>query len=233
MGKRPRLLYTIWAAIAWGAGIPAYGQEQLPYIDQLRAASAVVQEAVEQLSHLKAADVDMSVDDFRGSWAAYRGVRAEIVAYVLQGDIGNALAVEKTRGQPAFAAALEDLHTLKSGLEKHASRASQQVHAILPRSAVGLAAFATCMLLIMKLLAKANRARRQALESLAAERELEQQRASILEMVSTHAPLSGVLATIGALAPKHAAGAAAAIWAAAGEDQICTFKSAPICPPVS
>jgi diguanylate cyclase (GGDEF)-like protein len=37
-------------------------------------------------------------------------------------------------------------------------------------------------------------------------------------MVSTHAPLSRILETIADLAPKHAAGAGASIWAAAGSD---------------
>jgi diguanylate cyclase (GGDEF)-like protein len=192
--------------------------EQLPYIDEAREASTHVEEAVRQLRQIKATDFDPAVNEFESSWEAYSRIRDEIVARVLEGDNRAALAVEKERGQPAFGVALRNLHSLKTSLQLHASRASEQVDAILKRSAAGLAAFAICTFLIMALLVKANRERRQALESLAAEREMERQRASILEMVSTHAPLSRILGTIVDLAPKHAAGAGAAIWAAAGSD---------------
>jgi len=192
--------------------------EQLPYIDQARAASTHVQQALQQLRLLQSEEIEAQVNEFESSWEAYSRVRDEIVASVLEGDTDAALVVEKGRGQPAFAAALENLHALKTSLQRHASGSSRQVHAILVRCAVSLAAFATCMLLIMALLVKANRERRQALESLAAETEMEEQRASILEMVSTHAPLSRILGTIVDLAPKYVPGAGAAIWAAAGAD---------------
>jgi len=192
--------------------------EQLPYIDQARAASKRVQKGVEELFLLQAVEIDAEVNQFKRSWEAYSRVRDQIVATVLEGDTHAALDLEIQRGQPAFEVALGNLHALKAGLERHASRASFQVDAILKRSAAGLAAFAICTLLIMALLAKANRERRQALGSLAAEREMEKQRASILEMVSTHAPLSRILGTIVDLAPKRVASTGAAIWAAAGED---------------
>jgi diguanylate cyclase (GGDEF)-like protein len=158
------------------------------------------------------------LNQFESSWEGYSRVRDEIVARVLEGDTPAALAVESRLGQPAFAAALGNLHALKARLERHASIASAQVDAILGRSAAGLAAFVICTLLIVTMLAKANRARRQALESLADEKEMQERRAAILEMVSTHAPLSAILGTIVELAPKHAAGAGAAVWAAAGAD---------------
>jgi diguanylate cyclase (GGDEF)-like protein len=192
--------------------------EQLPYIDQSRAASAAVQQTGQQFRQLKATDLEPYLNRFESSWKAYSQVRDEIVALVLEGDSRAALTVETRRGQPAFATALGDLHALKTSLERHASTASEQVDATLRRSAAGLAAFAICMLLIMVLLAKANHERRRALESLAAEREMEEQRATILEMVSTHAPLSRILGAIVELAPKHEIGAGAAIWAAAGVD---------------
>ena len=192
--------------------------EQLPYIDQARAASTQVQAAIQQLRALGAGEFDIQVNEFENSWEAYGRARDEIVADVLQGDTQAALAAESRRGQPAFTVALGNLHALKAGLERHASIASGQVDAILRRCAASLAAFATCVLLIMALLVKANRARRQALELLAVETAMEEQRASILEMVSTHAQLSRILGTIAELAPQHAAGSGAAIWAAAGAD---------------
>ncbi|HEX4593418.1 MAG TPA: EAL domain-containing protein [Bryobacteraceae bacterium] len=192
--------------------------EQLPYIDQARAASTHVREAVEQLWLLRASEIEAPVNEFENSWEAYSRVRDEIVAHVLEGDAAAALAVESGRGQPAFAVSLGNLHALKTSLERHASNASQQVDSILKRSAASLAGFAICTLLIVAFLAKANRERRQALKSLAAETEMEEQRASILEMVSTHAPLSRILETIVDLVPKHAAGAGAAIWVATGAD---------------
>ena len=191
---------------------------QLPYIDQARAASTRVQQAVQQLRGLRAREIDPYLNQFESSWEGYSRVRDEIVAFVLEGDVAAALAVESRRGQPAFTAALGNLHALKAGLERHASIASAQVDAILGRSAAGLAAFAICTLLIMTMLAKANRARRQALGSLANEKEMQERRASILEMVSTHAPLSRVLGMIVDLAPQHSPGTGAAIWAAAGAD---------------
>jgi len=72
--------------------------------------------------------------------------------------------------------------------------------------------------MILLLLVRANRERSRVLNALAAEREMERQRSSILEMVSTHAPLSRSLKTVVNLAPMTSAGAGAAVWAAAGED---------------
>jgi diguanylate cyclase (GGDEF)-like protein len=192
--------------------------QQLPYIDQAREASLRVQEAIQQLRSLGQPEIDGCVKEFERSWELYSQARDEIVAHVLEGDTGAAMAVDTRRGQPAFSAALRNLHALKSTLARHASRESAQVDSTLKRSAAGLAAFTICTLLIVASLAKANRDRRQALELLTAQREMEERRASILEMVSMRAPWSRSLGAIVELAPQCSPGAGVAVWAAVGHD---------------
>src|SRR5260370_11734423 len=104
---------------------------QLPYIDQARAASTQVKQAVQQLRHLRATAIDPDVNEFESSWEAYSRVRDEIVAHVLEGDATAALAVESGRGHRAFEVALGNLHALKASLERHASLASEQVERVL------------------------------------------------------------------------------------------------------
>jgi diguanylate cyclase (GGDEF)-like protein len=129
------------------------------------------------------------------------------------------LHAESGRGQQAFAAALGSLHALKAVLEERARKDSLQVNATLVRSIGGLAAFIVSTLLIVGLLIKTNRSRRRALESLGAAhesladaREMERQRASILEMVSTHTPLDRTLEKVAALCLRSGLEAGAAVW---------------------
>ena len=197
--------------------------EQLPYIDEAREASQRVLNALGRLRGLSAPELDSPLTDFERSWEDYRKVRNEIIAHVLEGDTAAALGVERMRGQPAFAGALRNLHVLKSTLESNARFDSAEVDQTLKRSAAGLAAFTLSTVLIVLLLSRVNRSRRLAVESLhasnlalAAAREMEEQRASVLEMVSTHAPLSRTLGMIVGFAPKWNARAGAAVWAAAG-----------------
>jgi diguanylate cyclase (GGDEF)-like protein len=141
------------------------------------------------------------------------------MALILVGNAAAALHVESERGQPAFASSLASLHTLKWTLERRARADSLEVNATLLRSIGGLAAFVLSTLLILGLLLKTNRSRMQALGSLhaahaalAKAREIEAQRASILEMVSTHTSLARTLETVVALAARNDAEAGAAIW---------------------
>ena len=197
--------------------------DQLPYLYEGHAASVQLAEAIERLRHL-APDMTGFADEFERVWRVYESARDEIVARLLEGDTAAAIRLEQQRGQPAFAAAMRELRALKSRLEVRARQESLQVDQTLKRSAVGLGAFVLCTLLIVALLSKANHDRRVALESLHANnlvlaeaRRMEQQRASVLEMVSKHASLSRTLTEIVEMAPQSNARAGAAIWAAAGQ----------------
>ena len=192
--------------------------DQLPYIDQSRAAGARVHEAVERLRSLGAPEMTDCVNAFEASWNNYSRARDEIVADILEGDNGAAMSTDRSRGEPAFRSALAGLHRLKSRLWHHASDQSERVSRTMLLCAAGIAAFAISTLLILALLGKAGRDRNRILDALAAEREMERLRAAILEMVSTHAPLSRSLKTVVNLAPMTSAGAGAAVWAAAGEE---------------
>jgi hypothetical protein len=93
------------------------------------------------------------------------------------------------------------------------------VNLTLQRSICGLAAFVLSTLLIVGLLLKANGVRRRALTSLhvtnadlAAAKDVARERASILEMVSTHAPLSQTLQKVVSLASLIHPEVGAAIW---------------------
>jgi len=193
--------------------------DQLPYVVAARAASQRVQDALNQLRKLGVPSITRNVQDFERSWNKYDETRDDIMALILVGNAATALRVESERGQPTFALALESLHALKAGLEVRARAESLLVNATLLRSIGGLGAFVLSTLLILGLLIKANRSRRQALESLhatnadlAEAKELEMERASILEMVSKRATLSHTLEKIVALASRHYAQTGAAIW---------------------
>jgi diguanylate cyclase (GGDEF)-like protein len=193
--------------------------DQLPYVVAARQASQRVDETVNRLQALGVPEISVDVKDFERTWKNYDQVRDEIMALILEGKSAVALQAESQRGQPVFAAALASLHALKAGLEARARADSLQVNATLRRSIGGLAAFVLSTLLILGLLIKANRSRLQALESLRATnavldaaREIDRERASILEMVSTRAPLSRTLETIVALASRCHAEAGAAVW---------------------
>ena len=193
--------------------------DQLPYVVAARAASQRVDQAVNRLRALGVPEISADVENFERTWKKYDQARDEIMALILVGNAAAALQVESERGQPAFAAALGNLQALKAGLEVRARADSVQVNATLRRSIGGLAAFVLSTLLILGLLIKANRSRRQALESLHVTntaldtaREIERERASILEMVSTRAALSRTLEKIVALASRCHGQAGAAVW---------------------
>jgi Diguanylate cyclase, GGDEF domain len=142
-----------------------------------------------------------------------------MMAQILIGNSVAALRVELERGKPSFAAALGSLHAVKAELEARARADSLQVNATLRRSIAGLGGFVISTLLILGLLAKAGRSRRQALDSLSAThgalmeaQEIAKQRVSILEMVSTHAALSRTLEKVVALASRSHSEAGAAVW---------------------
>jgi diguanylate cyclase (GGDEF)-like protein len=209
--------------------------DQLPYVVEARQASQRVQDALNRLQTLGVPEISSEVERFEGVWIKYDEVRDDIMALILEGHSAAALQVESQRGQPVFAAALASLHTLKAGLEIRGRTDSMQVNATLLRSIGGLAAFVLSTLVILGLLIKANRSRRQTLESLhatnadlAAAKEIEGERASILEMVSTRAQLARTLEKIAALAARRDVEAGAAIWTAnAGEAQLQVTANLP------
>jgi diguanylate cyclase (GGDEF)-like protein len=193
--------------------------DQLPYVAAARQASQRVDNAANRLRMLRAPEITRNVEDFERAWTKYDEARDDIMSLILVGDVAAALGVESARGQPAFASALASLHALKTALALRAQADSVQVNATLWRSIGGLAAFVISTLVILGLLLKTNRSRRQALESLhaahqalAEAREIESQRASILQMVSTRSALVGTLEKVAALASRSHAGAGAAVW---------------------
>jgi diguanylate cyclase (GGDEF)-like protein len=193
--------------------------DQLPYVVAAREASQRVEQAANRLRALGVPEISSAVQNFERTWNNYDEARDDIMALILEGNSGGALRVESERGQPAFAAALGSLHALKAGLGVRARADSLRVNATLVRSIGGLAAFVLSTLLILGLLIQANRSRRQALESLhatnadlAAAKEMEKERASILELVSRRSALSRTLEKIVALASRCDVDAGAAIW---------------------
>jgi len=199
--------------------------DQLPYVAEARAASRRVQDELNQLRQLGVPRITGNVEEFEHAWNKYDEARDDMIALILEGDAPAALRVESERGQPAFAVALASLHALKAALEIRARADSFEVNATLERSIGALIAFVVSTLLIVALLIKANRSRRQALASLrethqalAVAEEIAKQRVSILEMVSTHAVLGRTLEKVAALAVRSHPDAGAAIWAGnAGE----------------
>ena len=193
--------------------------DQLPYVVAARQASQRVDQAANRLRALGVPEIYTDVEAFGRAWNKYDEARDDIMALILEGNSAGALRVDTERGQPAFAAALGSLHVLKAALGVRARTDSLRVNATLERSIGGLAGFVLSTLLILGLLIKANRSRRQALESLhatnadlAEAKEMEKERASILEMVSRRSALSRTLEKIVALASRCDKDAGAAIW---------------------
>jgi len=193
--------------------------DQLPYVLAARRASQRVGDALNRLRALGVPEISAEVGNFERTWNKYDQARDDIMALILEGKAAAALKVEANRGQPAFAAALDSLHTLKAGLEIRGRADSLRVNSTLLRSIAGLVAFILTTVLILGLLIKANRSRRQALEvvratnaDLAVAKEIERERASILEMVSTRAALPRTLEKIVALGSRCHPEVGAAIW---------------------
>jgi len=209
--------------------------DQLPYVVEARQASQRVEQALNRLRALGVPEISTEVERFESAWTKYDEVRDDIMALILEGHAAAALQVESQRGQPMFAAALASLHALKGALEVRGRSDSLRVNATLLRSIGGLAAFGLSTLVILGLLIKANRSRRQTLQwlhatnaDLAAAKEIEGERASILELVSTRAPLASTLEKIVALAAGRDVEAGAAVWTAnAGEAQLQVTANLP------
>ena len=204
--------------------------QQLPFIDEARQASDRVEQTAARMRSIQWPEIEGWVNEFERSWKTYGDARDEIVADILEGDTAASIVAERVRGQPAFNAALRDLHALKFTLAQHAQVASAEVDRTLKKCAASLAAFLLSTVLIITLLSKVNRDRLMALaslnasnEALDAERELEKRRASILEMVSTQAPLARTLGAIADLASRGIPGAGAAIWVAT--DSVLHFQA--------
>jgi len=199
--------------------------DQLPYIDEARLASERVHEATLRLEALGLEEISNCLRRFDRSWRTYSQVRDEIVAHILEGQSDRAIQAERMRGQSSFLAAIQNLHDLRSTLARHVNEKSAQVDRTLRTCAAGLGAFTLCTIFIVGALTKLSRDRHAALEglwasneALAAQTEMEERKAAILEMVSIQEPLSHTLGTIVELAPRCAEGAGAAIWSATGAE---------------
>ncbi len=164
-------------------------------------------------------EITRNVEDFERAWTKYDDARDDIMSLILVGNVAAALRVESARGQPAFASALASLHALKTALASRAQADSLQVNATLWRSIGALAAFVISTLVILGVLLKTNRSRKQALESLHAAhkdlteaREIARQRVAILEMVTSHTALLRTLESVAMLASRSHVEAGAAVW---------------------
>jgi diguanylate cyclase (GGDEF)-like protein len=198
--------------------------DQLPYIDTAREASRHVGQLVQKLRQLQTPEIHVVLDGFDKSWLSYEKTRDEIVALVLEGAVQEAIQVDAQRGIPAFHSALQNLHWLKSTQALDAKAGSERVDRTLKLCAVGLAAFILSTVSIIALLGKLFRDRRRVVvnlnlsnESLGLARNMEQWRASVLEMVSTHATLSQTLNAIAEIAQRSDPNAGSAIWVVSEE----------------
>jgi diguanylate cyclase (GGDEF)-like protein len=198
---------------------------KLSAIDEARAAGTRVQNALRHLRALDPPDVLRQVDQFERSWYDYERVADEILRHSRVGDSAAAIQAERASGQLSFGSTLLNLRTLKQGLEEHAKIDSALVDEMLKYSVWGFAEFGVSVLIILAALVKANQDRRKALlalqsthDALAAAKEVEQQRAAILQMVGAHAPLGRTLGAIVELPRKCGVWAGAAVWIANDAD---------------
>jgi diguanylate cyclase (GGDEF)-like protein len=194
-------------------------------LDEARAAGKRVQDGLRHLRSLNPPEVLRQVDQLERSWYQYEQVADEIFRHSTEGDSGAAIQAERANGQLGFGSTLLNLRRLKQGLEEHAKIDSTQVDATLKYSVWAFAEFGFSVLIILVALGKANQDRRRALlalqathDALAVAKQVEQQRASVLEMVAAHAPLGRTLGAIAELPRKCGLWAGAAVWIANDAD---------------
>ncbi len=198
---------------------------KLAAIEEARAASQRVHDALRNLRSLDPPEVLRLVGQFERSWYEYERVANQIFRLTRQGDSVAAREVERRGGQLSFSSTLVNLRTLKRGLEEQAKIDFTTVDRTLAHSVRGFAEFGVSILIILVALGKASQDRRKALtalqstnEALAAARKLEQERAAVLEMVGTHAPVLRTLEAIVELPRKCGVPAGAAVWIASDTD---------------
>ena len=199
--------------------------QQLPFVDAARAADREVRDTIQRFRGLHAPEnIERLIQDFDRSWTSYGQTRDAVVAGILSGDSRHAVALDQRAGNPAFAAALQDLASLRQALQAHAEIQSAQVDRTLRNCIAGLALFVVATGGILLALLRVSRIRGAIMRTLAATnatleraQELDRCRLAILEMVGTHAPLAETLRAIAELPSRCHAGAGASLWSAAGD----------------
>lgn len=205
--------------------VPAEGASESAEADEAKAAGRRIRDAFAHLRSLDPPEIRRLVDQLERSWYDYERVADQVFRHLHEGDSAKASLVEQSNGQLSFSAALQNLRMLKQGLEARAKVDSSQVDLTLRHSVWGFAEFGAALAIFLAALAKASHDRRKALQALqvsndalAVAKEVEEQRAAILEMVSAHTPLGRTLAAIVELPRKCSVPAGAAIWIATDTD---------------
>jgi diguanylate cyclase (GGDEF)-like protein len=199
--------------------------EQRRYADTAREAEERVRSAIGEAYTLPATPgVTRALHRFDRSWKAYGGVRDQVAAEALKGNIKGAMELDQKDGNPAFFRALRHLHGLKTALMEEARAQSAMVDRTLRLCIAALAVFVLSTFLFVYALIKAARGReaaalslRESNRELEEARELDRIKLSILEMVGTHAPLSQSLAAVAELPCRYRSGAGAAVWSGNGD----------------
>ena len=194
---------------------------KLSAMAKARTAGKEVQDALRHLRSLDPPEVLKLVDQFERSWNDYERVAGQIFRNTREADSAAAIRAERANSELSFDSALLDVRALQRGLEQHSKVDFAKVDQTLKYSVFGFIEFGVSVLIILGALAKANQDRRKVLvalqstnDALAAAKEVEQQRAAILEMVGAHAPLARSLGAIVELPRKCGVWAGAGIWIA-------------------
>ena len=144
--------------------------DQLPYVVAARQASQRVDQARGPAASAgRPGDHPRDVENFERAWSKYDQARDEIMALILEGTLGGGSAGGIRARTARVRGGARQLACAQGRAGVRAQTDSLQVNATLRRSIGGLAAFVLSTLLILGLLIKANRSRRQALESLHAD----------------------------------------------------------------
>jgi len=156
---------------------------QVQYADQSRAADARVAEILRTYGDLPLAARSAQVlRTFETGWAAYRPVRDEVLASILEGSVGEAVERDLRDGVPAFERVREDLDALKRNWREDAEARLEAVEASSQRSVLRLVAILCLMQLLTVGYARAgHRAARAAQASEAALRETKDLLAAVLD----------------------------------------------------
>jgi len=139
---------------------------QLPYIDQARAADQEVDRLVGSFLKLDLDEKTRSeVGEFSTARRIYLDTRDEIISLILTDQIPEALAMDLTRGTPAFDRVTWNLRRAKASLDQHSALLSDQVLHALYRSLIEFAALLAITFLFIAAVAS-NFEKRRALDKL-------------------------------------------------------------------
>jgi two-component system, sensor histidine kinase and response regulator len=96
--------------------------QQLAYIDQARSSDDAVEHTVGQLSALPFdSQCRRTLTDLIQGWKAYLAIRDEVIAQILVGKSGPALAIDLGRANPAFERVKLKMTTLRQQLDQSSS----------------------------------------------------------------------------------------------------------------